>query len=185
MPKKLALLDKKFGRLTVVSKNPEGTKSRSTRWDCICDCGGKTTVRGDYLVKGDVSSCGCLQKERTKEANTTHGMSDVPEYKIWKIMIQRCNNPKYIQYHDYGGKGITVCERWLNSFQDFITDLGKRPGKGYRLKRTDTNKNYELNNCAWIIGTERTSNKTKTKVKEIGNNVMSEWTKYFGNTGAA
>jgi hypothetical protein len=172
MPKTLALLDQKFGKLKVVSRNPEGTKSKSTRWDCVCDCGGKTTVCGAYLVKGEVSSCGCLQKERTKEANTIHGMSNVPEYKIWKTMIQRCNSPKYIQYHDYGGRGITVCDRWKNSFKDFIADLGNRPSNEHRLKRTDTNKSYEPNNCAWTIGTERVNSKSKARAQETNNKVI-------------
>jgi hypothetical protein len=183
MFKPLVLTGKKFGRLKVISEISERTTHGSIKWNCVCDCGNKTVVRGDYLVKGSTASCGCLQREASRKANTRHGKSDTPEYKIWKVMIQRCTNPKSVQYEDYGGRGIKVCDRWKNSFENFITDVGSKPEGKHALKRSDTNGNYEPNNCQWIARKDPTDKKprSRSRVKEVENNkTASEWSLYFG-----
>jgi hypothetical protein len=155
MGKLIKLTGQKFDRLTVLGQNPVRSLSGSVRWDCICDCGIKSTVRGSELVNGNISSCGCLQKETA----TTHGMSYVPEYGLWNNMIQRCTNPESSNYSDYGGRGITVCERWLNSVGDFINDMGPRPSLDHTLDRRENDKGYYKENCRWATRVEQNNNR--------------------------
>lgn len=149
------LTGQRFGRLIVASRNPISASSGHIRWNCICDCGNKVTVNGTNLVSGNTNSCGCLRIE----IHTVHGMSHYPEYKIWEGMIQRCTNLNFHQYDDYGGRGITVCDRWLSSFASFIVDVGRRPGPEYTLDREDNNKGYDFGNCRWATRKEQVCNR--------------------------
>lgn len=90
--------------------------------------------------------------------NTTHGLSHTPEYMAWGNMIQRCTNPNYIYYSDYGGRGIAVCDRWRGSFQAFISDMGLRPTAEHSVERRDVNGNYEPSNCFWATKEEQANN---------------------------
>lgn len=155
MGKLIELIGRKFDRLTVLAQNPVRALSGSVRWDCICDCGTRSTVRGSELVNGNISSCGCLQKETV----TTHGMGYHPEYNIWNLMIQRCTNKNNQDYQDYGGRGITVCDRWLNSIRDFLTDMGPRPSPSHSLDRKENSKGYYKDNCRWATREEQNNNR--------------------------
>ena len=104
----------------------------------------------DYkLVNGHTSSCGCLQKERFREASITHGLRHSTEYSIWTKMKQRCLNPKDRAYSNYGGRGITVCDRWKDSFENFYEDMGARPTLQHEIERNDNNGSYHL---VWTFG---------------------------------
>ena len=143
----------KFGRLTVAEKLP------SSKWRCECECGKSTIAYGGHLRAGMRISCGCSMADSKK----THGMSHTPEYKVWDGMRERCRNPKNRKYPIYGGRGIQVCDRWISSFQNFIMDMGNRPGPKHSLERRDGNGNYEPSNCVWATATEQNNNRSSNR----------------------
>jgi hypothetical protein len=157
--KALELTGQKFGRLVVENKNPIRSLDGSIRWDCICECGKKVSVIGSNLVSENTTSCGCYNREIINKVNSTHGMSHTPEYYIWKAMNQRCTNSNTKNYSDYGGRGITVCERWLDSFEAFYEDMGPRPSPDHSIERRENDGNYEKSNCYWATRTEQNNNK--------------------------
>lgn len=164
---KYDIAGQKFGRLTVIE--PLGDPNYvHTKWRCICECGKEVTPRCDGLRSGNSKSCGCIQKEWATakcKAGTTHGQSHSPEYYSWHAMISRCYNPNETGYHHYGGRGIRVCDRWRNSLNDFLSDMGPRP-KGKSIGRIDVNGNYEPGNCRWETWTEQARNKRNTVLIE-------------------
>lgn len=145
------------GRLTIIGRNPVNATSGHARWDCLCECGKTITLNASNIISGNSKSCGCL----ALEVRTKHGMSNYPEYVVWEGMIQRCENPNYSQYHDYGGRGITVCDRW-KSFENFYADMGPKPNKSYTIDRMDNDKGYELSNCRWVTRKEQANNRRNT-----------------------
>lgn len=179
--KALELTGNKFGRLTVVKKIG-GTKYGNVSWECLCDCGNTTIVTGSHLNSNHTTSCGCYQRQRASEASLQHGHSlngvMSPTYGSWSHMKTRCNNPNYPFFENYGGRGITYCERW-SKFDNFLEDMGERPKGRYSLERIDNEGNYEPSNCKWIplgnqaYNTTRSANLTyKGKTK-----CMAEWAK--------
>lgn len=147
---RISHLGKRFGALLVVI-DCETTKPRYVT--VRCDCGVEKRLRLSNLVRGYTHSCGC----RKGDGNITHGMTKSPEWRSWDSMKQRCFNPNATKYFNYGGRGITVCERWVDSSQNFFDDMGRRPA-GYTLDRKDVNGNYEPENCKWSDSSEQNSN---------------------------
>ena len=128
-----------------------------------CDCGNQYTSRPDRIISGHVQSCGCLQKEKAAQSgrqNRTHGLSHHLLYDTWKNVIDRCENPKFRQYKDYGGRGIAICEQW-HDLKIFITDIerliGTRPS-GTTLDRVNNDGNYEPGNVRWATRVEQRAN---------------------------
>jgi hypothetical protein len=165
----------RFGRLRVII--PEGrktnTKGKATNGYaalCICDCRELVAVRWTELYTRGTQSCGCLQKDELRERATSHGMNDSREYNIWQHIKKRCLDPKTVGYHNYGGRGITVCDRWLNSFEAFYSDMGPCPGKGYSIERRDNEKGYEPGNCKWATQAEQSRN-TRRNIRLIVNGI--------------
>lgn len=153
------LTNKTFGRLTVIRLDRmEG----EARWLCLCECGTEAVVRGYSLRKGQTISCGCFRREFSSTKHQTHGRSKTPLYAIWRTMRARCENVGNRQYPDYGGRGITVCERWL-IFENFRTDMGEPP-PGMTIDRKDNNGNYEPNNCRWATQQEQARNKRNNRL---------------------
>lgn len=162
---KINLISERFGRLLVVR---EGNRRGYKRyWVCMCDCGNETEVYQNSLKNGDTKSCGCYNKDKASARRTTHGMSTSKIYRVWAGMIKRCTNPNDSHYIDYGGRGIKVCDRWLDSFENFYEDMGERP-EGFTLDRVNNDKNYSPENCRWVTKEEQVRNQRKKKNNTSG-----------------
>ena len=144
------LLGQQFGRL-VVTEQAASIPGGQARWRCRCQCGGETTVPGSNLRRGLVLSCGCLQHERARDASTTHAHVGTPEHRIWRNIKGLCFCPTNRQYPNNGGRGITMDERWRDSFEAFIADVGYRPSPHHRLMRRDLNDNFTADNTEWRL----------------------------------
>jgi len=171
----------RFGRL-VVQEFVGVTEMHHAQWRCLCDCGKEKISRGTYLIKGATRSCGCLQSERSRERVLTHGKTDTDEFRIWAQIIQRTENPKIHNYDQYGGRGITVCPEWRDSFETFLGDMGERPSPKHSLDRKDNDKGYCKDNCRWATQKEQCRNKRNNhRVEYHGESLtLSEWTERLG-----
>lgn len=132
----------KFNMLTILEEIPKEFSRRTFR--CQCSCGNIKEVLLNHLVRSLIKSCGCHRRKMA----TRHGMWESREYSSWENMIQRCTNPKARKYYLYGGRGITVCDKWSSSFKFFYDDMGPRPDNT-SLDRIDSNKGYYKENCKW------------------------------------
>lgn len=154
------IIGKKYNRLLVISKSGK-TKKGEYKYKCLCDCGNIVETPTSYnLRKGITKSCGCLQREiaKNKPWHKYKNYKLKSEYNTWSTMKRRCYNKEDNGYKYYGGRGIKVCDRWLESFDDFIEDMGPKPFKGAQLDRIDANKNYEPTNCRWVTPHENILN---------------------------
>ena len=152
----IELTGKKFSRLTVIRRN--GSKASFAAWECLCDCGNVVTVVGVNLRKGHTTSCGCAVKDFIVGVNKTHGYTGTPTYKSWLKMRERCFKDSDVGFSLYKGRGITVCERWKNSFENFLADMGERP-PGTSLDRISVDGPYEQANCRWATATMQSRNR--------------------------
>lgn len=159
-------IGKKYGRLLVVSFSHK--KRKGYYYNCICDCGKEVIKNSHYLFSDDFphKSCGCWHSELIKESCQRHKMSKTPTYKTWTEMKSRCYNEKSPEYKNYGARGIKVCYRWLNSFENFLEDMGERPD-GTTIDRVDYNGDYEPSNCRWAD--------TETQCNNRRNNIHIEY----------
>jgi hypothetical protein len=162
--KRAELVGEKFGRLTVIEFKE--IKNEKAYWLCKCECGNPVFVPTYRLKGGITQSCGCLQKERTSDAKFIHGQIKSSEYSSWVNMKNRCLNPKTIGYSAYGGRGIKVCKRWRNSFEEFFKDMGSKPTPRHTLDRKNPDGNYEPNNCRWATEEEQQNNRRNNRVIE-------------------
>lgn len=172
MAKKIEIQEgQKFGRLSIIKEiephiYPSGKPRR--KYLCKCDCGNETKVTINHL-KSHTKSCGCLNNEQRIKTHTTHGEGNknkTVEYICWGDMKRRCSSPKIKQWKDYGGRGIKVCDRWLNSYENFLQDMGRKPKQEYSLDRINNDGNYEPNNCRWATPSEQVNNRRKKMLNE-------------------
>lgn len=184
------LTGQRFNRLLVLSEAARKDGGKSRAWLCRCDCSKEVEVRQRNLTCGKAQSCGCLARERAAvrirrviDGNVTHGMSrdGSPEYAAWHHMRQRCLDPGYRTYPDYGGRGITICERW-NSFVVFLEDMGPRPSSAHSLDRIDVNSNYEPANCRWADHKTQQRNRRSNRLIEFNGETkpLSAWAEQYG-----
>lgn len=144
------------GRLTVL-EYAGPSKGGERTWKCRCECGNSKTVIHSTLGKGLVRSCGCLRVDNTRQMRTRHGETGIrqgknwksPEYEAWCTMRQRCYKPYADSYKTHGARGIIVCEHWLNSFENFLADVGRKPYPQATLERVNNDGNYEPGNVIW------------------------------------
>lgn len=167
----------RFGRLSVIDY-------KDGEWRCKCDCGKETHRSYRQLIRPKVASCGCYLP--LLEKNTTHGGYGTPTYKCWAEMKSRCYNSKNRSFPRYGGRGIKVCDRWLNSFENFIADMGERPSKEYSLDRIDVNGDYCPENCRWATILQQANNKRNNIMIEHGGECHSinDWCRILGGINA-
>jgi hypothetical protein len=169
--KLIDITGQRFGRLLVLHKGSV-SKTGGSIWICRCECGNEATANASNLRNGSTLSCRCLRKETSQQLGsnpafikirsaklTVHGHKKrgamTPEYRTWLGMKRRCQDENYKDFPNWGGRGITVCERWDRSFVDFLSDMGARPSDDHSIDRINPNGNYEPGNCRWATATEQ------------------------------
>lgn len=172
----------RFGRWLVLERSPrkapDWPKRRIVWWKCRCDCGHIAEVISGHLANGTTTSCGCYRKENPSSLRHGHARKGrvTKEWTSWSNMKRRCYDPRNEDFHTYGGRGITVCDRWRYSFANFLKDMGERPG-GLTLNRKDNDGNYEPGNCEWATEETQANNKTSNTFFEIDGQrkTMAQW----------
>lgn len=177
------LSGQQLGRWLVESRAPNSA-SGQTMWSCVCSCGTRKVVAATVLRDGRSKSCGCLRSEVTTARSTKHGHSPTggltPTYHSWVGMVQRCTNQRHTSWPDYGGRGITVCERWM-TFNNFIADMGVKPPRS-SIDRLDNSKGYSPGNCRWTTVILQARNR-RSNVFITANGVTrtrAEWAERLG-----
>lgn len=163
----------KFNLLTIVKELDyeiqycKGKPSKIRKVLCACECGNSIEIRLTSLKTGYAKSCGCLTRIQSKKNldRKTHGMSKSRIYNVWSAMKERCYDKRNKSYKNYGGRGIKVCDRWLNSFENFYQDMGERPSSEYSIDRIDVNGDYEPSNCKWSTAKEQANNRRNGHIK--------------------
>lgn len=170
----------RFGRLTVVGFG--GVEKNISRWVALCDCGVIIRTAGTQMRRGRTQSCGCLHRELLGNRVRKHSSCSSPTYNSWRAMRARCLNRGSADFASYGGRGIGVCDRWVDSFPNFLADMGERPSLKHTLERKRVNGDYEPDNCRWATRQEQAYNKTNTRYLEYNgeSKALAQWAKEVG-----
>lgn len=164
----------RFGRLVVLTPCFGRNRHKAIQVECLCDCGKVKIVLAQNLLRGHTLSCGCYHRQLP--SRYIHGLSTSPEYAIWQGIKARCFTPSATGYKNYGGKGITVCERWKD-FTMFYEDMGPRPSPEHSIDRVDCGKGYSKDNCRWATRAQQANNTTTNRIITIDgvSRTASEW----------
>ncbi len=146
-------------------------------WNCVCACGLTKAIAGYLLASGRTKSCGCEKGGLIRSSAITHGKTNTREFKTWTSIKNRCNNRNSKDFQNYGGRGITVCDRWMESFENFAIDMGLRP-EGMSIERNDNDKGYSKENCCWA--TTKDQNRNKRNVVFFDGKCQSDWASELG-----
>lgn len=178
MPAPLNLAGQRFGSLTVLERSGQD-RFKAWIWRCRCDCGTVVNVRGSTLRAGSTSACAPCA---TSRANLTHGQSKTALYRRWQAMKARCTQPRNKHYANYGGRGIRVCDRWMNSFEAFAADMGSTFAEHLELDRIDVEGDYEPGNCRWADRVTQQRNRRNNVVITHGGQTLTvaEWAELTG-----
>lgn len=176
------LTGQRFGRLIV--QHLFKRKGGMAQWCCLCDCHTGTLVWGKKLRSGLTRSCQCFRRDAGRINSTTHGFSHLREHRIWYHMLARCTNPQHTHYQYYGGRGITICARWLLCFENFFADMGTAPSSLHTIERKDNNGHYSPENCVWATRQEQMNNRRVNVVLSLQEHTMTlkQWSVYLGIT---
>lgn len=152
----------------LVAVRPLGSDGKHVVWLLQCDCGGTKQMVGKEFAKLQIKTCGCSSYELVASSRKTHGDSKYPLYAIWRSMLARCFNPRHKAYPNYGGRGITVCQRWLR-YENFKEDMieGYAPGQGLEIDRQNNNRGYFKSNCRWVLRKTNLRNKRTNTVRSF------------------
>jgi hypothetical protein len=186
--KTIDISNQKFGRLTAIEKSTN--ICGKTAWKCVCDCGNIAYVTTSNLTCNRIRSCGCIKQEMLMKRNITHNQRHTQLYEVWKSIKQRCYNPKGQAYHNYGERGIKMCEEWLNNFQAFYDwsyangyspENQKDEKNKLTIDRIDVNGNYEPSNCRWVTRKVQSSNMRTNKLITINGEThcIAEWCRIY------
>lgn len=174
MPNKVDITGMTFGRLIVLGE--AGHKNGRRQVQCSCSCGSVIVCDPRSVKQGHTSSCGCLQRERVADAarqRTVHGDTRSKEYNTWIKIRDRCGNPNNKKYQDYGGRGISVCDRWDSSYEAFLADMGRSPSASHSIDRyPDNDGNYEPGNCRWATNLEQARNKRRHRFVSLNGGIV-------------
>lgn len=154
-------IGKKYGMLTPL-RIAGRSKGGLLMYECLCDCGNIKNIGSRYLTEGKTVSCGCKRARSLCMGNS-------PTYKSWISAKQRCYNPNNHNYPNYGGRGIKMCDRWIESFVAFLEDMGERPSKEHTLDRIDVNGDYEPSNCRWATHHTQSNNRRDNVFLDVNN----------------
>ncbi len=178
-----------FGKLVVlglshIRKTPSGQTKHY--WTCLCECGTVKAIQGQSLKSGHATSCGCHKSVVVRQRCTTHGCAShalgrTATYRCWASLKDRCLNPRSTGWKHYGARGISICERWMNSFENFLADMGESP-VGLTIERIDPNGNYEPSNCRWATRKEQTRNTRRNRMVTLNGETLclSAWIERLG-----
>lgn len=174
------LVGKKYGRLLVIKRSE--SLNGKTRWLCKCDCGNECIVHGTSLKSGNTLSCGCYKAENAKRLYSTVRQNDKHLYAVWNGIKQRCTNPNNSSYHNYGGRGIKICDEWANNYKSFY-DWAIHAGyeKGKEIDRIDNDGNYEPDNCRFVYKETQANNKRNVLLYTIRGTTksLSQWCREY------
>lgn len=179
--KALDLTNKRFGALVAI-KTTSRNKRGERIWMCKCDCGKTTYVIAGSLASGNTKSCGCVGSRKIRQRNYRHGMAKTRIYNIWLRMRQRCSDDKCLEYNLYGGRGITVCNEWMDFEQFHNWAISNGYKENLTIDRIDVNGNYEADNCRWATRLQQANNKSTNHVIEYNgeSKTLAEWSRETG-----
>lgn len=185
--KLIDLVGQRFGKLVVVGRAAR-EKGCRPYWTCLCDCGNLNESQGRNLISGEAKSCGCWKVERLTTHGHTAGGKSTPIFRAWSSMFERCYNPKHEHYKSYGGRGIAVCPRWHESFENFLADMGPSWSPELTLDRyPDNDGDYEPGNCRWATQAQQSRNRRTTVLLTFDGKeqTLTEWAAELGLTRPA
>lgn len=161
--KSVNIADQKFSRLHAIKLHSRDKHNRE-RWLFKCDCGQEKIIDKSSVKTGKTKSCGCLQLENNKIVGITHNRSKTREFKIWLGIKKRCLDKNHSTHKEYGGRGIIICDKWKDSFENFLVDMGESPSNFHSIDRINNNGNYESSNCRWATRKEQQNNCRRNRI---------------------